>query len=71
MNANIENPIDLNYSIGQKWVNTENGCEFYITNIDDSLITLDDKKGKLSSFDHMNKVLWNHLIKNGIYKRIL
>ena len=71
MNANTEKIDEIDFSIGQKWMNTENGNEFYITNIDHSLITLDDKKGKLSSFNHMNNTLWNHLVKVGFYKKIL
>ncbi len=59
------------YSIGQKWLNTENGWEFYITDITDTIVSLDDLKKKLSSFEHMNKSLWNHLVSLGVYKRLV
>lgn len=71
MNAKNENNVDLNYSVSQKWLNTKYGAEFYFRNIDDSIIALDDEKGKLSSFKHTSKILWNHLVKIGLYKRIL
>jgi hypothetical protein len=65
----IEKTDELNYSIGQKWLNTNNGTEFYIVDIDDTLITIDDRKGKLSSFEHMNKTLRKHLVKIGVFKQ--
>jgi hypothetical protein len=71
----MTNKIDTletrSYSIGQKWLNTENGWEFYITDITDTIVSLDDMKKKLSSFEHMNKYLWNHLVSLGVYKRLL
>lgn len=57
-------------SVGQKWVNTESRVDFWITNIDKTLISLDDRKKKLSSVEHMNKMLWRHLVDIGVFKRI-
>ncbi len=62
---------EIEYSVGEKWVNTENGVEFFITEISENLISMDDGQKKLSSFDHMNKVLFFRLVREGVYKRLL
>jgi len=58
------------YAVGEKWINTDTNIEGWITGIDDMTVSLDDKKGKLSSFEHMNRRLWRHLVNIGVYKRI-
>jgi hypothetical protein len=70
MKTEKETLDEITYSIGQKWINTENGVEFYITDICDTLVSTEDGKRKLSSIEHMNKILWRHLIKEGYYKRV-
>jgi hypothetical protein len=69
-NTIIKQEEENSYAIGQKWINTDTRVEIWITRIDDMTVTLDDKKGKLSSFDHMNRTLWRHLINIGVYKRL-
>jgi len=64
------NILKEDYKVGQKWKNTETNNEFWITDISENLVSIDDKKNKLSSFDHMNKSLWNHLVKLGVFERI-
>ncbi len=71
MKTEKENLDDRKYSIGQKWINTEKGFEFYITDISDTLVSLNDGRRKLSSIEHMNKTLWHHLINVGYYKSVL
>jgi hypothetical protein len=65
-----ESANDIGYAVGQKWLNTESGIEVYITDIDETIVSLDDKRGRLSSFEHMNKSLWIHLVKTGVFKKI-
>lgn len=55
-----DNKLNSDYAVEQKWKNTETNNEFWITDISESLVSIDSRKNKLSSFDHMNKILWNH-----------
>ena len=71
MKTELETSIEINYEVGQKWKNTENDVEFIITDIGENIISLDDGKRKMSSTEHINKNLWNHLIKEGYYKEVL
>lgn len=64
-----DNILNSDYAVEQKWKNTETNNEFWITDISKSLVSIDNKKNKLSSFDHMNKILWNHLVKLGVFER--
>lgn len=70
MNNIKEISNEFNYAVGQKWLNTESGAEIHITAIDETIVSLSNGEGKLSSFDHMNKTLWNHLVKIGFYRKI-
>lgn len=70
MKTKIESNLEIIYQVGQKWFNTENGNEFHITEISENIVSLDDGKKKLSSYEHMNKSLWNHLVSIGFYKQI-
>lgn len=65
-----EQQIEIEYAVGQKWKNIDSGVEVWITDIDESLVTLDNKSGNLSSFDHMHKSLWHHLIREGVFKQV-
>lgn len=56
------------YAVGEKWFNTENGVEFYITEITENIVSLNDGKKKLNSFEHMNKSLWNNLVSIGVFR---
>lgn len=62
---------DLDYAVGEVWINTDKNIKFTITEIDHSLVTLDDGLRKLSSVEHMNKTLWNHLVGIGVYKKVI
>ena len=64
------NILKEDYKVGQRWKNIETNNEFWITDISENLVSIDDRKNKLSSFDHMNKSLWNHLVKLGVFERI-
>ena len=67
---NYMNTSNEELAIGQKWINTETNYEFWITDISENIVSLDDKKKKLSSFDHMNKSLWNHMVNLGVFVRV-
>ena len=71
MKTELETSIEIKYEVGQKWKNTENDVEFIITDIGDNIISLDDGKRQLSSIEHIHKILWHHLIKEGYYIEVL
>lgn len=62
--------LSSDYAVGHKWKNTETNSRFWITGTPCNLISLDEKKRKLSSIEHMNKTLWNHLVSLDLLKRI-
>lgn len=70
MQSEITPQTEIHYAVGQKWINTETHVEFWITDISDTLVSLDDRKRKLSSIEHMNKTLWNHLVSLNVLKRV-
>jgi len=70
MNTVTENNQEIEYAVGDRWINTENGVEYYITEISENLVSLDDGQRKLSSFDHMNKILFIRLVRDGIYEKL-
>jgi hypothetical protein len=67
----IKSEEETSFVIGQKWINTDTQVEGCITGIGNMTVSLDDGKGKLSSVEHMNRKLWRHLVKIGVYKRVL
>jgi len=70
-NTTIYQEGEISYAVGQRWINTDTHVECWITGIDGMTVSLDDKKGKLSSFEHMNLKLWSHLVNIGVYQIIM